>query len=125
MRFVHEVDNAVRLLLEHAYAGFNARDIEAVLAALHEDVVWPNGWEGGYVRGHDEVRAYWTRQWQSLNPTVQPTRYSIDQQGQVVVLVHQIVRDLEGQVLVDQFVQHAYRIEADRIRSMEILNNTD
>ena len=37
------------------------------------------------------------------------------------MLVHQIVRDRGGQVLVDQFVQHAYLIEAGRIRSMEIL----
>ena len=39
LRFVLEVDHGIRLLLENAHAAFNARDIEAVLAALHEDVV--------------------------------------------------------------------------------------
>jgi hypothetical protein len=28
--------------------------------------------EGGFVRGHDGVRSYWTRQWQVLDPTVEP-----------------------------------------------------
>jgi hypothetical protein len=30
-------------------ARFNARDMETVLAALHEDVLWANGMEGGHV----------------------------------------------------------------------------
>jgi hypothetical protein len=30
-------------LLNFLYNRFNARDMEAVLAALHEDVVWANG----------------------------------------------------------------------------------
>jgi ketosteroid isomerase-like protein len=36
-------------LLKHLYDRFNARDMEAVLATMHRDVVWANGWEGGYV----------------------------------------------------------------------------
>jgi hypothetical protein len=27
------------------------RDIDAALAGMTEDVDWPNGWEGGYVKG--------------------------------------------------------------------------
>ncbi|MDQ2842107.1 MAG: nuclear transport factor 2 family protein, partial [Acidobacteriota bacterium] len=50
-------------LLLQLYAAFNARNIDAVLPALHPDVDWPNGWEGGRMRGRDAVRAYWTRQW--------------------------------------------------------------
>ena len=47
-------------LITKTYAAFNARDIESVLAVMHPDVDWPNGWEGERVRGHDEVRKYWT-----------------------------------------------------------------
>jgi SnoaL-like domain len=43
------------------YAAFNARDIETVLAALHPDVDWANGMDGGGVLGRADVRAYWTR----------------------------------------------------------------
>jgi len=49
-------------ILKHLYQQFNARDIDSVLAAMHEDVMWANGMEGGHVHGRDGVRAYWTRQ---------------------------------------------------------------
>lgn len=51
-------------LIQIAYAGFNARDIPAVLATFHPQVRWAKAWEGDYATGHDEVRAYWLRQWQ-------------------------------------------------------------
>jgi len=43
-------------LIARLYAKFNAREIENALAALHEEVVWANGMEGGYVHGRDGVR---------------------------------------------------------------------
>ena len=49
--------------LKRLYDRFNARDMEAVLAKLDENVVWANGMEGGHVHGRDGVRGYWTRQW--------------------------------------------------------------
>jgi ketosteroid isomerase-like protein len=36
-------------LLRYAYAAFNARNVDAALATMHPDVVWPNGMEGGTV----------------------------------------------------------------------------
>ncbi len=42
--------------LKLVYDRFNARDMETVLAAMHEDVMWANGMEGGHVRGRDEQR---------------------------------------------------------------------
>ena len=42
--------------LRRLYAAFNARDIDTTLAGMTADVDWPNGWEAGYVKGHDEVR---------------------------------------------------------------------
>ncbi len=43
-------------LIREAYSAFNARDIDAVLTMMHPEVNWPNGWEGGYVKGHEGVR---------------------------------------------------------------------
>jgi hypothetical protein len=59
-------------LIKKAYAAFNARDINKALSTIHPEVEWPKAFEGGYVRGHDEIRAYWTRQWTEINPDVQP-----------------------------------------------------
>jgi hypothetical protein len=107
-------------ILQRAYAAFNAREVDAALATMHPDVEWPNGMEGGYVRGHDEVRRYWTRQWGLIDPHVEPLRFASDDTGRIVVDVQQVVRDLAGAVITDAVVQHVYRIEGRLIRHMEI-----
>ncbi|WP_020469770.1 nuclear transport factor 2 family protein [Zavarzinella formosa] len=106
-------------LLRRAYAAFNARDIDAALATMWPDVDWPNGMEGGWVRGHDEIRAYWTRQWGLIDPRVDPIRYA-HEGGEVAVDVRQFVRDLAGTVLMDTVVRHVYQIENGLVRRMEI-----
>ncbi|HAA32605.1 MAG TPA: ketosteroid isomerase, partial [Cyanobacteria bacterium UBA8553] len=95
-------------LLKKAYADFNARDIDAVLAVMHPDVEWANGMEGGHVHGHEAVRDYWTRQWNLINPHVEPQGFQPDESGRMVVAVHQVVRDLDGNLMVDQMVHHMY-----------------
>ncbi len=111
-------------LLTRTYAAFNARDIKAVLAVMDADVDWPNGMEGGRVIGHDEVRRYWTRQWSMIDPKVTPERFVTEEDGRIAVDVHQVVRDLEGNVLADVMVQHVYRVEDGMIKSMEIRNDS-
>jgi hypothetical protein len=106
--------------LTTAYEAFNARDIERALAAMHPDVEWPNGMEGGWVHGREAVRAYWTRQWTMIDPRVEPRRFVTDPEGRVVVDVHQVVRDLHGTVVTDHMVRHVYDLEDGLIRRMEI-----
>ena len=103
-----------------AYEAFNARDIDRALAAMHRDVQWPNGMEGGWLHGRDAVRAYWTRQWSMIDPRVEPRRFRMDDGGRVVVDVHQVVRDRAGTIVTDQMVQHVYDLEDGLIRRMEI-----
>ncbi|HEU4884113.1 MAG TPA: nuclear transport factor 2 family protein [Longimicrobium sp.] len=107
-------------LLRYAYAAFNARNIDAALATMHPDVVWPNGMEGGTVHGHQGIREYWTRQWTLIDPHVEPLSFTPLDDGRIAVAVRQVVRDSEGKLLVDQRVQHVYRIENHRVREMEI-----
>lgn len=107
-------------LLTKAYAAFNARDIDAVLAVMHPNVQWANGMEGGYVHGYEAVRHYWLRQWSVIDPQVEPERFQLDGSGRIVVDVHQVVRDLDGNLLVDQMVQHIYTIKDSLIQKMEI-----
>ena len=107
-------------LLRKLYAAFNARDLETTLTGMHPDVVWPNGMEGGTVQGHNGVREYWTRQWGMINPHVDPVRFHQEEDGRTAIAVHQVVRDLAGNILVDQMIDHVYRIENGLIRTMEI-----
>jgi hypothetical protein len=109
-----------RDLVLKAYAAFNARDVDGALAAMHPEVEWPNGMEGGYVHGHRGIREYWTRQWGMIDPRVEPTALEPDDAGRIVVDVHQTVRDLSGKVVVDQMVQHVYSLQDGLIKHMEI-----
>ena len=43
-----------------------------------------------------------------------------DETGVTVVDVHQVVRDLSGNILVDQMVQHVYSIQDGLIERMDI-----
>jgi ketosteroid isomerase-like protein len=106
--------------VKHVYELFNARAMEAVLAALHEDVTWANGMEGGHVHGRDAVRNYWTRQWAMVNPRVEPVGFTNGPEGEVVVEVHQVVHDLNGNLLLDHTVGHIFRIEDGLIRRFDI-----
>lgn len=108
------------VLLERTYAAFNARDIDGALAAMHPDVDWPNGMEGGRVHGHRAVREYWTRQWRLIDPRVEPQGFTTEADGRVAVDVRQVVRDRTGALLKDEMVQHVYRLEDGLVRAMEI-----
>lgn len=107
-------------LLRRCYAAFNARDLEGAVAVMHPDVSWPNGWEGGWVEGREGVRRYWERQWAAIDPHVEPQVYSKESDGRITVHVHQVVRDLSGNVLADQIVEHVYQFQDGCIRRMEI-----
>jgi ketosteroid isomerase-like protein len=107
-------------LLRRCYAAFNTRDVEGALATMHPDVHWPNGWEGGWVEGREAVWRYWERQWAAIDPHVEPQAFRLEADGRITVRVHQIVRDLTGQVLTDQMVDHVYQVEDGSIRRMDI-----
>jgi limonene-1,2-epoxide hydrolase len=107
-------------LLRRVYALFNGRDIENVLAAMHPDVVWANGMEGGHVHGREEVRSYWKRQWAIIDPHVEPIEISPDGKGEVVVTVHQVVRDLQRNLLADRMVIHVFQVRNGLIERFDI-----
>ena len=107
-------------LLRAAYTAFNARDIDAALILMAPDVAWPKAFKGGFVRGPEEVRAYWAEQWSEIDPHVEPVAFHMEEAGQVLVEVHQVVCDLAGAVLADEHVGHRFTIERGLIRAMEV-----
>jgi hypothetical protein len=109
-----------RELIASAYRAFNARKIDSVLETMHPDVDWPNGMEGGRVHGRAGVHEYWTRQWAMIDPRVEPVGFASEEDGRVAVTVHQIVRELNGTLVLDQLIEHVYRVENGLIASMEI-----
>ena len=108
-------------LLRAAYAAFNGRDIDSALSLMTADVAWPRAFKGGFVRGPEEVRAYWIEQWSEINPSVEPTAFYPEDGEHIAVDVHQVVRDLKGVVLVDEHVGHRFTINHGLIQKMEVL----
>jgi ketosteroid isomerase-like protein len=107
-------------LLRAVYDAFNRRDVEAVLAAMHGDVDWPNAWEGGRVHGRDAVREYWRRQFAEIAPHVEPQDFRVTDDGRVAVSVHQVVRSLDGALLADQIVTHVYAFRDGLVERMDV-----
>ncbi|OGX90490.1 nuclear transport factor 2 family protein [Hymenobacter coccineus] len=107
-------------LIRTAYAAFNARDIPAVLATFHPQVRWAKAWEGDYATGHAEVREYWLRQWQELDPKVEPTGIRERADGRLEVAVHQVVHDKQGQLVFEGPVRHLYTLREGLLQQMDI-----
>lgn len=107
-------------LIKKAYENFNNRNIDKVFETMNADVDWPNGWEGGFVKGHNAIRDYWTRQWAAINPNVQPLCFKIIEDGRYEVQVHQTVKNLEGELIFDGYLKHTYTFKNGLIQKMEI-----
>lgn len=114
------MDVQIQNLVKKAYAAFNARNINAALSTFHPNVQWPKAFEGGYVSGHEEIRKYWTRQWSEINPTVEPIGFAERPEGTLEVTVHQLVKNMKGDVLFDGVVKHIYTLEDELLRKMDI-----
>jgi hypothetical protein len=109
-----------KTLIKRVYAAFNKRDINGVFAFMRERVNWPKASESGRAIGKDEIRAYWTRQWTQFDPHVEPIEVTDRSDGKTEVRVHQVVRNLGGDVLADVEVWHTYTISNGLIDRMDI-----
>jgi hypothetical protein len=122
--FSTAVSDADRRLITAMYDAFNSRQLDAALATMHPAVRWPRAWEGDHVQGHAQVRAYWTKQWQEINPRVEPVEVSRLPDGRTAVRVQLTVRDLSGKLLQEGQILHVYAIEAGLIQRMDIQATT-
>jgi hypothetical protein len=101
------------------YKDFNDRKIDLVISKMTDDVKWANGMDGGYVNGHDAVRDYWTRQFTMVSSNVTPLEIETEN-GISKIKVHQVVHDLNGNLLADEFVDHFFYFRENKIALFEI-----
>ena len=106
---------------ETLYKNFNDRKIESVIANMTEDVKWANGMEGGFVHGREEVRTYWVKQFKQLNSRVKPLKIETDNDT-VKIKVHQVVHDLNGNLLSDNIVDHIFHMQGEQVAEFDIAN---
>jgi hypothetical protein len=102
------------------YEAFNRRDADRVLAMMSAEVDWPNAWKGGRLLGREAVRDYWTEQWAEIDPHVEPLSVVERPDGSLAVVVRQVVRSPDGQLLGDGEVVHVYRLCDGLIRRMDV-----
>jgi ketosteroid isomerase-like protein len=107
-------------LLQNLYDAFNNRELETIISVMSPDVKWANGVEGGFVYGRDAVREYWTNQYKVIQVQLETLKFETDEKNRNVVTVHQIVKDLQGSLLVDTTVQQIFTIENGLIVLYEI-----
>jgi hypothetical protein len=110
----------IQTLIAEVYAAFNQRNIDSALAMMSESVSWPKASEGGRAIGKEEIRAYWSRQWEEFDPHVEPIEVIDRGAGKIDVRVHQLVKSLGGDVLSDSEVWHFYVTADGRIERMDI-----
>jgi len=108
-------------VIVQAYSAFNKKDIDGTLALMSENVSWPKASEGGRVIGKQGIREYWTRQWADFDPHVDVLEVIDRENGKTEVKVHQLVKNLKGDVLSDTELWHVYTIHKNLIERMDIL----
>jgi hypothetical protein len=114
-----------KTIIELAYSAFNRRDMAGVLALMTEDVSWPKASEGGRVIGKEEIRAYWTRQWDEFDPHVEPLAITEEDGGRLRVRVRQLVKSVEGNILSDSEVIHIFTVKSGLIAAMDLGDEAD
>ena len=109
----------INIFFNDLYKNFNDRKIDLVISKMTDKVKWANGMDGGYVYGHDGVKEYWTRQFKLVSSNVTPL--IIDTENEVVkIKVHQVVHDLNGKLLADEFVYHYFHLQKNKIAEFSI-----
>ena len=106
--------------LQSLYTAFNKGEIETIISVMHPDVKWANGVEGGFVYGRDAVREYWIDQYKVIQVQLEALKFETDENNRNVVTVRQIIRDLQGDLLVDTTVEQIFTIKDSLISLYEI-----
>lgn len=120
MLYYKNMTTEQRQFLQNLYDAFNKREIEKILSLMEPDVKWANGMEGGFVYGRDAVREYWTKQFEIIQPELTTLKFETDENNRNVVTVHQVVRDVEGNVLLEKNVEQIFTVENGLISIFEL-----
>ena len=70
--------------------------------------------------GHAAVRDYWLRQWEVIDPAVHPRLLRQLPDDRVEVLVDQVIRDRDGDLLSEAVVLHTYTFDGDLVARMDV-----
>ena len=113
-------------VVRQAYEALNARDIEGLLALLHEDVEWvnaPDAVEPGTRRGHDGFRTAVENVWATFGDLTYALG-AIEEVGpRVLVQANLRAAGRAGRTEVREQRHHVWTVRADRIARFEWFNS--
>ena len=114
-----EVSESIELLYE-AYQAMNTRDVEAALALMWDDVEWSDGTPDGHVDGREAVRKFLQNEWRRHPPHVEPVGLEDRPNGNIVMHVHELVKDSHGNIQANHTIKHTYTLKDGLIKRMAI-----
>ena len=114
------MESARVALVRDAYRRFNKSDITALLDLLDPDVELPDPLSGRKLRGVDEAREYWEREFALVEPTLLVSEI-VEIGDALLVVVFQELYDRESGKLLGHGVTAVHRVtfRGDRIASIE------
>jgi hypothetical protein len=113
-------DASVEALLSELYDAINRQDIDAVMALFEPDARIPDSLESDTLVGHDQIRAYYLRQFATIqvSSSLLSTRLMPDDRIAASLLVQ--VHGSEGGTWGEGRVEATYRLHAGKIREMVV-----
>ena len=110
-----------RAQLARVYEAFNHRDLSALAPLLHPDAEWPDGLEGGTVRGRQAVLDYFARQFATMDPDARLIRVRDEPPARLVADVQYAVKNLQGQLWSDTRAILAYDFRDGLLAGLEVI----
>lgn len=105
--------------LDTLYDRFNAKDIEAVLNCMDQNVNWPGGSPSQRISGKGAVMSHCLQQWAVIDFTLIPMGSDVLEDGRISVDVHQIVKDNSGTILDERSVKHVFTMANGLVQRMD------
>lgn len=102
------------------YARFNEADIDGVVELLAPDVEMPDVLHGRTLRGVEEARAFWEREFQLVEPSI-TVREVVEVGNAVLAVVYQETYDRNGGQSLGPGVAAVHRLtfRRDRVAAIE------
>ncbi|HEX7781977.1 MAG TPA: nuclear transport factor 2 family protein [Sphingobium sp.] len=113
------MENKKKEVVLAAYDAYNARDAEAILTFVSDDVDWPDG--DKRLHGRDALRQYWLNQWTGTRTHDTPTDVTELSDGRIRVRLDQIVRDMDGAEISRGTFEYFFELRDDLITRLDII----
>lgn len=111
-------------LLRRGYAAFNRHDVETALEHFDPEIEWPDMLAGRTLRGRDQVREHWLRQFALVRSAVEPQEAAHG--GELAALfVDQRVTELASGRKQSGRVVHLWAFEGETPVRMEVFGERE